>query len=83
MLRIGNIMKLMPLFLQHSGEKCIVDFSDSNSINEKAYGIQECIIDFQCITICDIPGLVYVKFTPKGKRKPRSFTVHQERITLL
>lgn len=73
----------MNLYANAQGKPCTVDFSKDMVINNHAYGVQQCTIEFQCIEIAGVPGLVYVQFTPKGKRKPRSIAIHQDHINLL
>ena len=66
-----------------SGAKCAVDMTKSNIINEHAYGVINGYIDFQNVATLNVPGIVYVNFVPKGKRKERSVAVHQDRIELI
>lgn len=71
----------MNKFSNTSGAKVKVDFTQS--IGQTKHGIVEATIDFQCRMIENVPGLVYVKFVPKGKRKEVSIAIHQDYIKLI
>ncbi len=60
----------------------VIDFSSDFDVSRKKWGKLEGIAEFQCITVEGVPGLVWVKVTPPGKRKPISVSVHHERISL-
>ena len=69
-------------FTQASGAQCIVDFSLVSDVSLKPYGKVVAEVEFQCATIENVPGLVYVSVMLPKKRKPRSFAVHQDIIIL-
>lgn len=73
----------MNKFTSHNGAAVQVEFAQCSDITLRAYGVQVCTVEFQCLETCGVPGLVYVQFTPKGKRKTRSIAVHQDSVTLI
>lgn len=73
----------MNRFDDMQGKKVTVDFSNDNVINYRSWGKLIAEIDFQCCEMLGCPGLVYIKFVPKGKRAMRCGAVHQDRLTLI
>lgn len=71
------------LFTGKSGNSVSVDFTNSSCINDREYGKVMAKVEFQNQATCNVAGLVYVSFVPKGKRKVRTIAVNQDRLSLI
>ena len=66
-----------------SGQKVVLSLDNCNILANRAFHRMQAIVNFQCITIEGVQGLVYVDVMLKGKRKPRSVTCHVDNLTLV
>lgn len=61
------------------GERVIFD-GRTNILNDKVYAGMTGTVDFECIEVAGVRGLVYVNFMLKGKRRPRCVALHHESL---
>lgn len=73
----------MNKFQTLSGTKVKIDFTNHGTINYRKYGSVVATVDFQCMEIEGVPGLVYINFVPSGKRKEISIAVHQDSLQVI
>lgn len=65
----------------HQGQKVKFNGKTNDIENQKYAGLVG-MVDFQCIEILGVPGLVYVHIKAPGQRKMRSISVHQDSLEL-